>query len=124
MGEAMSAQKVFYIIAFMLYSFLYVGQPARAFMQPDTTKTDSLVTDTAIVYTHVNIRVETEWSDPETYENVRAMVTFVEKMPHSVVFKEPDQDTDEFTLVEGMTVRIISRDSGKIIKTLQLKTAQ
>lgn len=117
----MLTQKVLYLIVFAVCSLLYIGLPVQALAPVDTTKTDSLVLDTAMVYTHVNIRVETEWGDPATYENVRAMVTFVEKMPHSVVFKEPDQDTDEFTLVEGMTVRIISRDSGKIIKTLQIK---
>jgi len=120
----MLVQKVLYIIMVAAFSLLYIGLPVQALAPVDTTKTDSLVLDTAIVYTHVNIRVETEWGEPETYENVRAMVTFVEKMPHSVVFKEPDKDTDEFTLIEGMTVRIISRDSGKIIKTLQIKTAQ
>lgn len=42
----MLLQKIFYVIVFGMCSFLYMGLSGRAFMQPDTTKTDSLVTDT------------------------------------------------------------------------------
>lgn len=85
--------------------------------QTDTTQTQIIQSDTSITYTHVDVVVETEWGDPEKNEDVTAEVGFKDGKPDHVVIMGARHKKCEVTLMEGMTVKIYNRKTGKLLKT-------
>ncbi|MCK6622704.1 MAG: hypothetical protein HUU32_18660 [Calditrichaceae bacterium] len=116
-------QQTFYL--FLMGAFLcalLTAGPARAGVLSDTTRADTTETqvvesDTNVVYTNVDVVVESDWSKPERTERVSVEILFKNKKPDKVLMKGAGYKMCEITLMEGMTVKIINHKTGKLIKT-------
>lgn len=116
-------QQTFYLffMGALLCALLTAG-PARAGAISDTTATDTTETqvvesDTNVVYTNVDVLVESDWSKPERTDRVAVEILFKNKKPDKVLMRGAGYKMCEITLMEGMTVKIYNHKTGKLVKT-------
>ena len=84
----------------------------------DTTQQDSSVIDTTYIFNNVNVILETAWTDPEVIENVTVQLRCLNDDPFTLCYKDINGEKNEIRLIKGMTVKIISRDTNTILKTI------
>lgn len=87
--------------------------------QNDTSESAESEFDTTIVYTNVDVVVQTEWGDPERNENVQAEVSYKDEVARQVVLKGKQYKKCEIFLKGGIVVKIYDRPGGKLLKTLK-----
>ncbi|UCF62785.1 MAG: hypothetical protein JSW33_09360 [bacterium] len=84
----------------------------------DSTKQERQPGDTTFVFSNVNIKMETSWSDPEIIENVTVQLRCIKNDPYAICYQDVKGDKNEIRLIPGMVATIISRESGKVLKTI------
>lgn len=102
-------------IFFIAFIFLAIGtclfNPAYAQgAQQDTTK------EGYPIYKNVDVTIEYAWSDMERYDKVEAIVKLVAKKPVAIIVVLPDGTKYEVTLIDEVTVKLFSHDTGKLIR--------
>jgi archaellum component FlaG (FlaF/FlaG flagellin family) len=85
----------------------------------DTSKQQIIESDTSIIYTKVDVLVQSDWGDPEKTEDVMAEIIMKDGKPVKVIFKGVRHKTCEVTLMAGLTVKIYDHKAGKLLKTVK-----
>jgi len=103
---------------------LLVCLTAMSYAMPfvsDVSRQDTSAVDTVKApqpdYTGVNVIVETEWGTTDKTENVDVYIRKEKGKHFDIVMKKSDHQECIVELVSGMVVKIVSRKTGKILKT-------
>lgn len=113
-GVIMKIRILFSVLGFTVCSFIPGRSSAHAFLPQDTTKA------TTPVYKNVNVVVEYSWDGIERSERVDVQVNLNDKKPNVVISKENVKQC-EVLLFKGVAVKIYSRETGKLLKTIQVE---
>ena len=73
--------------------------------------------DEDLEYTNVNVRLETEWADPEEVQNVDVVVLALSDGSKQIVLFRKYEKIMEITVIDGVKVKIFDADNGKLLKT-------
>ena len=102
------------VMGFIVCCLIPCRSYACASLPQDTTKASPAA------YKNVNVVVEYSWDGIERSERVDVQVNLNAKKPHVVISKE-NQKQCEVLLFKGVAVKIYSRETGKLIKTIQVE---
>lgn len=70
-------------------------------------------------YENVDVVVETSWGTNEKTEGVDVLVLQKNEKPTGLILAKKRQRLSEIMLVEGVTIKIIDHDTGKVLKTIK-----
>ncbi|RMI03347.1 MAG: hypothetical protein D6681_10130 [Calditrichaeota bacterium] len=105
-------------VLLMLWAMAAHAHPEVAAPPGDVSKVDT-TSKGYLRYNDVDIRVEYLWTDPETDKEVTLVVIPArKKQPVRVEVYKAGRKVYEIQLVEGVTLKIYSRPSGKLMATL------
>jgi hypothetical protein len=76
-----------------------------------------LFADEDLEYTNVNVIMETEWSEPEEVINVDVIVLQMTDGTKQIVLFRKFNKIMEITVLDGVKVKVIDADTGKLLKT-------
>ena len=76
-----------------------------------------LFADEDIEYTNVNVVMETEWGEPEEVINVDVVVLSLTDGTKQIVLFRKFNKIMEISIIEGVKVKILDTDTGKLLKT-------
>jgi hypothetical protein len=116
-------KSAFSVVSIILVAFFLITTSHAATFsdttQVDTSKQQIIESDTSITYTKVDVLVQSEWGDPEKYEDVIVEVLLKGGTPEKVIIKGLPHKTCEVTLMAGLTVKISDHKTGKLLKTIK-----
>lgn len=115
----LSAFLLLFVLVLMVFFNVIAFAAVSDTTQTDTTQTQVIESDTTIVFTHVDVVVETEWGEPEKNENTTAELILKDGKAEKLIFMGEQHKKCEVTVMEGLTIKIYNRKTGKLIKTIK-----
>lgn len=96
-----------FLLLFLFSSFLFAGENDYATIDDPN-------------YENVDVVIETAWGTSEKTEDVNVLILQKNEKATGVVLAKKRQKLSEIMLVEGVTVKIIDHETGKVLKTIKI----